>query len=91
MTRATQTLRPFTDAEDAAILDGIRAGHSHSLIAQAIGRPKSSIWSRLQTIYGHRKRTPEDVPDDDDLHPGPRVTVATPAPGVRIVTHRLVG
>ena len=82
--RAKHTQRPFGAEEDAAIVAGIRAGRSHREIAESIGRPKSSIFSRLQMLRGARRIEPEECDDT-----GVQVTVREPMAGVRIVTHRV--
>lgn len=42
--------RAWTQADDTRLVAMIEGGDTHTLIAETLGRPKSSIPSRLQTL-----------------------------------------
>jgi hypothetical protein len=85
MTQKGHPFRPFTQAEDAVLLAGKRAGRSDQSIAEELDRPLSSIGNRRRRIERSM------LLEDDDDQGGAMVSVQEPSPGVRIVTHRLVG
>ena len=48
--------RPFTDAEDNAIVEGRAFGRTFSSIAADLGRPRTSVRSRLLTLQLQKLR-----------------------------------
>ena len=85
MSTKPKTFRHFSDADDARLLELLDRGLSHRAIGLEIGRSKSAIYSRIQTLRGARRLGDEDADDTGCAV----VTVREPRPGVRIVTHRM--
>ena len=52
----------WTPAEDARLKSMVDAGASHAAIAKALGRPYTSIGSRLKTLSMQKKRAPKKTP-----------------------------
>lgn len=75
--------RAWSKEDDDWLRGAIKAGWKHADIAEALGRPISSIGSRLRTLDGAIAVSIDAEPDEL-----PKKSIEQ-RPGVRIITHRI--
>lgn len=74
-----RTYRPWSAEDDAALQELLAAGVGKSAIARRLGRPTSSIRSRLVTLSGHHPHA-RPAPAPAIKKPAAPVVVAAPTP-----------